>query len=714
MANVPKGISLGPESTGAPNGKNHLLVIAVDEYLYCPRLNNCVKDAQDFVAVLLEKYQFEPQNVLTLYNAEASRANIHSKLKTLRKRVRPEDNLILYFSGHGETEDDMGYWVPVEAHSTSEWEFVSTSEIRARLDVIHSFHTFVIVDACFSGALFSIYRSVRPGYENKRSRWGLAASHSRERALDGTPGENSPFATTLLHQLKGSHDNLSIQELAAAVIRRVERATEGRQTPVFKPLNVKGDDEGQYVFHLKANEAADWKACQEAGTVAAYQAFLAKYPEGMYTQAAKATLAELEEEAAWEEAKAANTILSYYQYNQRYPSGKYRADALAAIKQLEEEQTWRNAQRAGSLSAFLEYKERYPQGRFTAEAEKQIKAILARQQEPAAWQAAKGKDTLAAYEAYLQEYSQGAHALEARAAIQELNRQAAEEQAQEEKRAREQQRKQEEEKQREQKAADESRRQEAQRKPAAQAGPATEVHTDQFAHRPEPAFDWKKWGPAGAGILVVVLVIWGISQWAGGGSTSADTPKESTAITKNDTQQDGKTGGKPPSTKTGSVSFGERTYKTVTLNGKTWLAENLDIEIPGKSWYHDDLKPSEREKYGRLYTWQAAQDACEELGPKWWLPRDEEWSALREKYGGATGAYQALIESRSTEFAALLGGWRYPNGSFNLLGVYGGYWSGTEKDTQGAWVYYFFSSNGELYRYAFDKSFGFSCRCLQD
>ncbi len=122
-------------------------------------------------------------------------------------------------------------------------------------------HTFVIVDACFSGALFYTFKSTTSGSEAKRSRWGLAASPQRERALNGAPGENTPFATTLLHQLKGSQDDLSLQELAAAVIRRVERATERRQTPVFKPLNVKGDDEGQYVFHLKANEVADWKAC---------------------------------------------------------------------------------------------------------------------------------------------------------------------------------------------------------------------------------------------------------------------------------------------------------------------------------------------------------------------------------------------------------------------------------------------------------------------
>ncbi|MCB9267829.1 MAG: caspase family protein [Lewinellaceae bacterium] len=463
MATQNKGTGFDPEAMSAPHGKNHLLVIAIDEYAHCPKLNNCVKDASEFIEVLTGRFQFEPGNVTTLYNSEATRANILSRLNELKHKVRSEDNLVIYFSGHGETEDDVGYWVPVAANPEHNWEFVSTYDIKSRLDPIPSFHTFVIVDACFSGSLFTTYKAVKAGYETKCSRLGLAASHSRERALDGTAGDNSPFAAKLLKKLRESPEDLGVQRLATDVIEEVQAATRGRQTPVFKTLDVRGDDSGQYVFHLKANEAADWKACQETGTVAAYRAFLVKYPEGMYAQAAKATLSELEEETAWEEAKAANTILSYYQYNQRYPSGKHRVDALEAIEWLEEEQAWQEAGSPGSLSFFLKYKERYPQGRFTAEAEEQIQAILARQQEPAAWRTAKGTNTLAAYEAYLQEYPEGAHALEARAVMQQLEQEAQEiERRKEEKKAKEKKKKQEEERLREQAATEECRRIEAQ------------------------------------------------------------------------------------------------------------------------------------------------------------------------------------------------------------------------------------------------------------
>ncbi|MCB9352342.1 MAG: hypothetical protein H6573_33345 [Lewinellaceae bacterium] len=70
------------------------------------------------------------------------------------------------------------------------------------MDAINSFHTFVIVDACFSGALFASYQSVKADNETKRSRLTFTASQPHPRArIDGTAGENSPFSTLLLKKL---------------------------------------------------------------------------------------------------------------------------------------------------------------------------------------------------------------------------------------------------------------------------------------------------------------------------------------------------------------------------------------------------------------------------------------------------------------------------------------------------------------------------------
>ncbi|MDR0331592.1 MAG: hypothetical protein LBH93_07790, partial [Chitinispirillales bacterium] len=50
------------------------------------------------------------------------------------------------------------------------------------------------------------------------------------------------------------------------------------------------------------------------------------------------------------------------------------------------------------------------------------------------------------------------------------------------------------------------------------------------------------------------------------------------------------------------------TDSTVTINGMTWTRQNLNIETPD-SWCYGDA-PDSCEKYGRLYTWEAAKNAC--------------------------------------------------------------------------------------------------------
>lgn len=58
-----------------------------------------------------------------------------------------------------------------------------------------------------------------------------------------------------------------------------------------------------------------------------------------------------------------------------------------------------------------------------------------------------------------------------------------------------------------------------------------------------------------------------------------------------------------------------KSYKTIQLGGKTWMAQNLNyadstqyLGLLGRSWCYDN-KQSNCDKYGRLYTWSAAMDS---------------------------------------------------------------------------------------------------------
>ena len=117
-------------------------------------------------------------------------------------------------------------------------------------------------------------------------------------------------------------------------------------------------------------------------------------------------------------------------------------------------------------------------------------------------------------------------------------------------------------------------------------------------------------------------------------------------------------------------------YGTIVINGKTWLASNLDIETPNSVCYNDD--PNNCSTYGRLYTKADAIQACPLLGPGWRLPTFGEWEALVNLYGGFynNAGYNALINGGSSGFDALLGGLKVgTTNAFLGLGNSGSYWS---------------------------------------
>ncbi|MCB0553444.1 MAG: hypothetical protein KDD02_07820 [Phaeodactylibacter sp.] len=165
-------------------------------------------------------------------------------------------------------------------------------------------------------------------------------------------------------------------------------------------------------------------------------------------------------------------------------------------------------------------------------------------------------------------------------------------------------------------------------------------------------------------------------------------------------------------------------YKIVAFPeiGQTWMAENLNFDIGEGCWFYDD-DPRNGARYGRLYTWEAARKACP---PGWRLPTDEEWKNLADSFGEYSDngdiigdqnkSYQALIEGGNSGFSALPGGYYQatPMDIFFFLGYHGFYWSATEIDLGGAWGYKFDGYYRKLYRLNNNKTWGFSCRCIQD
>ena len=172
-----------------------------------------------------------------------------------------------------------------------------------------------------------------------------------------------------------------------------------------------------------------------------------------------------------------------------------------------------------------------------------------------------------------------------------------------------------------------------------------------------------------------------------------------------------------------------QTYRTVKIGTQTWMAQNLNYKMNDSDCYGDSS--SNCSKYGRLYKWALAMDACP---TGWRLPKQTDWDSLFATVGGQSLAGKELksVEgwfngengSDRYGFSVLPAGIssvktknyfssRYDENVFRELGKSAFFWSSTEYDDNSALVMFLryyadFASYEQIY-----KSNKFSVRCIK-
>ncbi len=182
-----------------------------------------------------------------------------------------------------------------------------------------------------------------------------------------------------------------------------------------------------------------------------------------------------------------------------------------------------------------------------------------------------------------------------------------------------------------------------------------------------------------------------------------------------------------------------KTYRSVVIDGKTWMAENLNYDVPNNATdVCYDNNPDNCAKYGRLYDWATAMEACP---AGWSLPKKADWEELIRAVGGSvtidggsnpagtklranvsgwtSGAIDAGPGTDDYGFSALPGGKGGTSGSFSRVGSQGNWWTATNGlNNNIAYDYYMpgsLTGVGGLGINQENKSSNlFSVRCLQD
>ncbi len=231
-------------------GKFYAVLIAENDYKddNIPDLNNPIHDAQKLYNVLVKDYSFDTSTVFFMKNP--TRSQIIRTLDQLSNNITDNDNLLVFYAGHGYWDEfkQIGYWMPSDAKLNDKSTWLRNSTIKDYIGAIHSLHTLLITDACFSGSIFK----TRGIQEAKKivAYQKIYQLPSRKAMTSGTLKEvpdKSIFLETLVNQLRA---NTSRYLPASRLFEQVRFAVLNNtpNVPQYGTIQDVGDQGGEFIF----------------------------------------------------------------------------------------------------------------------------------------------------------------------------------------------------------------------------------------------------------------------------------------------------------------------------------------------------------------------------------------------------------------------------------------------------------------------------------
>ena len=232
----------------------YALVIGNNNYQNKEKLGAAVNDANEVSKILKEKYNFK---VKTLLNADYTK--IVDNLIDFTKDRKYNDNLLIYYAGHGELAEDenKGYWLPVDAGTEQDSKWISNDIVRNRIKATKAKHVLLVVDSCFAGSISRGGPSVTKNTErlnniNLINRFKMRktrlviTSGGNEPVVDNDGGDHSYFANKFIDVLKNNNNVIQSMYLFQNVSEYV--INNANQTPNRTVIFGTGDDGGDFLF----------------------------------------------------------------------------------------------------------------------------------------------------------------------------------------------------------------------------------------------------------------------------------------------------------------------------------------------------------------------------------------------------------------------------------------------------------------------------------
>jgi hypothetical protein len=243
-------------------GRYYAIVIGNQNYQSIESLETPKYDAARAARILADRYGFTVQIL-----DDANDITMLKAINDLNAVLKPEDNLLIYYAGHGARlqngKAESGYWLPVNADAPPKDTFwVPNEQITGHLGRLPARRVLVVADSCYAGLLSTdpsyLFLNDKVTYSKdyikfklpKRARL-LLSSGGDKPVLDEGSGGNSVFARAFLDELENNEGILSSPELFSRIRKRVEIAAQKNkfvQTPEFKSIKGAGHEVGDFFF----------------------------------------------------------------------------------------------------------------------------------------------------------------------------------------------------------------------------------------------------------------------------------------------------------------------------------------------------------------------------------------------------------------------------------------------------------------------------------
>jgi WD40 repeat protein len=237
----------------------YVLAVGINQYKNpALNLNYAEPDARGIIDFFKRqgKELFKNVDIMEIYNEQATKVNIISKLSQLRN-INPQDAVLIYLAGHGENINDKWYFIPHELTYPEREEDVkikgiSSDELSGYMKNIKAQKILLLIDACKAGAVLIAFR----GFEDRKALSQLsrstgvhivAASTKDQFAAEVKELGHGVFTYTLLEGLggkaAGAHEAVTVRKLMGYVEEKLPEITKKyKQESQYPVVDSRGMD----------------------------------------------------------------------------------------------------------------------------------------------------------------------------------------------------------------------------------------------------------------------------------------------------------------------------------------------------------------------------------------------------------------------------------------------------------------------------------------